>query len=160
MLRVGLGYDSHRFSSDRALVLGGVRISETGGLCGHSDADVVLHAVTDAVLGAVAAGDIGELFSDSDPKWKDAPSGQFLKKAVSIALKNGYNVINCDVTVLTEKPSLQPYKQQMRGDIAGLLGTDPEAVSVKAKTNEGMGFVGRGEGIAAIAVVLLAKEKE
>jgi len=159
MLRVGLGYDSHRFSSDRALVLGGVRITEEGGLTGYSDADPVLHAITDALLGALSAGDIGEMFPETDPRWKDAPSKTFVETAVRLASETGYNIANCDVTVCAERPKLHPHRQRMRENIANLLGVDLNAVSVKAKTNEGMGFIGRGEGIAAVAVVLLTKEE-
>ena len=137
-------------------MLAGVRIADRDGLAGHSDADVVLHAVTDAVLGALAAGDIGEHFPDTDERWRDAPSSLFLKHAVSLAKKNGYATNNCDVTILAESPSLGPHKQAMRQSIAELLEVDAAAVSVKAKTNEGMGFVGRGEGIAALAVVTLS----
>ena len=155
MARVGFGYDSHRFAADRPLVLGGVRIGEAGGLAGHSDADAVLHAVTDAILGALAAGDIGEHFPDTDPRWKDADSGAFVAEAVRLAGERGLAVGNCDVTVLAEAPRLGPHKDAMRQNIAGLLGVGAQRVSVKAKTGEGMGFVGRGEGIAAMAAVLL-----
>jgi len=156
MFKIGIGYDSHRFSAERPLVLAGVRIAERDGLAGHSDADAVLHAVTDAVLGALAAGDIGEHFPDTEDKWRAAPSGDFLKYAVTLAKKKAYALNNCDVTILAERPSLKPYKQAMRQRIAELLELDVGAVSVKAKTNEGMGFVGRGEGIAALAVVTLS----
>ena len=155
MQRIGLGYDSHRFAPGRPLVLGGVRIEHEQGLAGHSDADAVLHAITDAILGAIAAGDIGELFPDTDPQYKDADSALFVRHAVKLAKEAGCHVGNCDVTVLAERPKLAPYKQAMRSRIAELLGVEPEAVSVKAKTNEGMGFIGKGEGIAAIAVVML-----
>jgi 2-C-methyl-D-erythritol 2,4-cyclodiphosphate synthase len=157
MARIGLGYDSHRFASGRALVLGGVPIDHSAGLAGHSDADAVLHAVTDAVLGAIAAGDIGERFPDSEAKWADADSSQFLAEAVRLARRQGCRVANCDVTVLAEQPRLGPYKRRMAERIAELLGVEPACVSVKAKTNEQMGAVGRGEGIAAIAAVLLAE---
>lgn len=160
MQRIGLGYDSHRFVAGRPLVLGGVRIAHERGLAGHSDADAVLHAITDAVLGAVGAGDIGELFADSDPQWRDADSSRFLHKAVSIAKQNGYVIGNCDVTVIAEVPKLSPHKQAMRQNIAALLGVDRQAVSVKAKTNEGMGFIGRGEGIACLAVVRLDSQAQ
>lgn len=159
MFKVGFGYDSHRFANHRALVLGGLRISDKGGLSGHSDADVVLHAVTDAILGAIAAGDIGEAFPDDDPQWKDADSGIFVRHAVSLAKDLGYSVSHCDVTVLAEMPKLQPYKKAMRESMASLLDAPPEAVSVKAKTNEGMGFIGRGEGVAAIAAVTLSSAR-
>jgi len=160
MFRVGLGYDSHRFAPGRTLVLGQVRIAGCAGLAGHSDADVVLHAVTDAILGAIAAGDIGELFPDTDQKWRDADSGLFVRQAVELAVKQGCRVANCDVTVLAEEPRLGPHNLPMRNNIASLLGVAPEAVSVKAKTNEGMGFVGRREGIAALAVVALTSGRD
>jgi 2-C-methyl-D-erythritol 2,4-cyclodiphosphate synthase len=155
MFRVGMGYDSHRFAEDRRLVLGGVSIDGHAGLAGHSDADVVLHAVTDAVLGAIAAGDIGELFPDTDEQWRDADSSRFVARAVALAAERGARVVNCDVTVLTESPRLSSHKAPMRSNIAALLKVTDERVSVKAKTNEHMGFVGRGEGIAAMAIVML-----
>lgn len=139
-------------------MLGGVRIEHSLGLAGHSDADAVLHAITDAVLGALAAGDIGEMFPDSDPRWKDADSRQFLHAAVALAAQRGLHVVNCDVTVLAEQPRLSPHKQAMRASIAELLGVAAADVAVKAKTNERMGFVGRQEGLAAMAVVLLSDE--
>ena len=160
MIRVGLGYDSHRFTTGRSLVLGGVRIEHDFGLAGHSDADAVLHAVTDAILGALAAGDIGEHFPDTDPKWQDADSRDLLAAAVELVAGQGWRVGNCDVTILAQQPKLSEHKPAMRVAIAGVLGIAIEAVSVKAKTNERMGFVGRGEGIAAIAVVTLQQERE
>ena len=155
MPRIGFGYDSHRFEPGRALMLGGVEIDHDRGLAGHSDADAVLHAITDAVLGAMAAGDIGELFPDSDPQWAGADSAAFVREAVRRAESEGLAVANCDVTVLAERPKLGPAKAAMAGRIAKLLGCPVECVSVKAKTNEQMGFIGRGEGIAAFAAVLL-----
>jgi 2-C-methyl-D-erythritol 2,4-cyclodiphosphate synthase len=155
MLRIGLGYDSHRFAAGRPLVLGGVRIEHEQGLAGHSDADAVLHAVTDAILGALAAGDVGEVFPDTDPKWAGVDSAVFVAEAMRLAGEQGCKVVNCDVTVLAEAPRLGAYKRRMAERIAELLGAPPEAVSVKAKTNEQMGAIGRREGIAAMAVVLL-----
>ena len=157
MSRVGLGYDSHRFVAGRALVLGGVRVPHSAGLAGHSDADAVLHAVTDAVLGAIGAGDIGEQFPDTDPRWGGADSAIFVRHAMELAGKAGLAVGNCDVTVLCESPKLSPYKSAMKARIAELLGVAEGQVSIKAKTNEGMGWIGRNEGLAAIAVVLLQK---
>jgi len=157
MFRIGLGYDSHRFVAGRPLVLGGVRIDHDCGLAGHSDSDAVLHAITDAVLGAIAAGDIGELFPDTDPQWAEAASSVFVTEAVRRACEQGYRVVNCDVTVLAEAPKLAPYKRRMAERIAELLGVEPEAVGVKAKTNEQMGAIGRGEGIATMAAVLLTE---
>ncbi len=158
MSRIGFGYDSHRFQAGRPLVLGGVQIEHDRGLAGHSDADAALHAVTDAILGAMAAGDIGELFPDSDPELAGTHSAAFVRHAIARAADRGFRVANGDVTIIAESPILAPYKQTMRDNIAGMLGVDPEAVSVKAKTNEAMGFVGRGEGIAAFAVVLLVAQ--
>lgn len=157
MSRIGFGYDSHRFQAGRPLVLGGVQIEHDRGLAGHSDADAALHAVTDAVLGAIAAGDIGDLFPDSDPELAGADSAAFVRHATELAAGAGFRVANCDVTIIAESPMLSPYKDMMRHKIAEMLGVDPQAVSVKAKTNEGMGFVGRGEGIAALAAVLLVE---
>jgi len=136
-------------------MLGGVEIPHDLGLAGHSDADAVLHAITDAILGALAAGDIGELFPDTDPQWKDADSGMFVKRAVEMAREQGLRVGNCDVTVLAERPKLSQHRLAMRRRIAELLGVEPEAVSVKAKTSEGMGLIGNGEGLAAMAMVML-----
>jgi len=155
MQRIGFGYDSHRFAVGRALMLGGVEIPHDHGLDGHSDADAVLHAITDAILGALAAGDIGELFPDTDPQWKDADSSVFVKHAAAMAREQGLVVGNCDVTVLAERPKLSQHKLAMRRRIAELLGIEPEAVSVKAKTAEGMGQIGSGEGLAVMAVAML-----
>jgi 2-C-methyl-D-erythritol 2,4-cyclodiphosphate synthase len=155
MTRVGLGYDSHRFVAGRPLVLGGVRVEHTAGLAGHSDADAVLHAVTDALLGALGAGDIGEHFPDSDERWHGAASGVFVRHAMDLARQAGFAVGNCDVTVLCESPKLSPYKAAIRASLAALLEVAEGQVSVKAKTNEGLGWIGRGEGLAVLAVVLL-----
>jgi len=155
MQRVGFGYDSHRFATGRPLVLGGVRIEHDRGLEGHSDADAALHAVTDAVLGALALGDIGSLFADTDPRWKGADSAIFVREAVRRAGEKGFTVANCDVTILAEAPRLAPHRDAMRRNIAAALGAPAGAVSVKAKSNEQMGFVGRGEGVAAVAVVMM-----
>jgi len=158
MYKIGLGYDSHRFEPAAALVLGGIRIEHQCGLAGHSDADAVLHALTDAILGALAAGDIGECFPDNDPRWRDADSSRFVEFAVELAGRQGYRVQNCDVVILAEEPRLGPHKPQMQARIAELLGVAQDAVSVKAKTNEKMGFIGRREGIAAMAVVMLLRD--
>jgi 2-C-methyl-D-erythritol 2,4-cyclodiphosphate synthase len=155
MQRIGFGFDSHRFAAGRALVLGGVRIEHTLGLAGHSDADAVIHAVIDAILGAMGEGDIGQMFSDSDPRWKDADSAQFLRQVMALAAEKDFVVGNCDVTVITQEPKLGPYKAPMREKLAQLLGVAPGRVSVKAKTNEGMGWIGKGEGLAAMAAVLM-----
>jgi len=159
MARIGFGYDSHRFAPGRALMLGGLRVEYDKGLAGHSDADAVLHAVTDAVLGALAAGDIGELFPDSDPKWAGADSAAFVRHATKLAREAGMQIGNCDVTILAEAPKLGSLKQAMADRIAELLACPAGRVSVKAKTNEKMGFVGRSEGIAAVAVVMLEENR-
>ena len=155
MQRIGFGFDSHRLVGGKDLMLGGVRIDYAFGLAGHSDADAVLHAITDAILGAIGADDIGQQFPDTDPRWAEADSSEFIKRAVEMAAEQGCRVGNCDVTILAEQPKLAPHKAAMRQRIAELLGVCQTAVAVKAKTGEGMGFVGRGEGIAALAAVLL-----
>jgi 2-C-methyl-D-erythritol 2,4-cyclodiphosphate synthase len=155
-MRVGIGYDSHRFADARKLILGGVEIPHPQGLAGHSDADVVAHALTDAVLGAAGLGDIGALFPDSDPQWRNADSVQLLKRAyLRVVETERLQLVNADVTVVAERPSIAPYVDEMREKLAGALVAGPSQVSIKGKSNEAMGFVGRGEGIAAIAVVLL-----
>lgn len=154
-MRSGVGYDSHRFVEGRRLVLGGVEIPHERGLVGHSDADAVAHAVTDAILGAAALGDIGAHFPPSDPRWKDADSIELLRAAVRLLEERRYQVVNVDVTVICEAPKLAPHVQAMRSRLAGALGVDVDCVSVKGKTNEGMGWIGRGEGIAAIAVAVI-----
>ena len=158
MIRTGFGYDSHRFAAGKALILGGVRVDYDKGFAAHSDGDVVLHALTDAILGALAAGDIGEHFPDSDPKWAAADSSVFLQHARELAAEKG--VGNCDITILAEAPKLSPYKAKMAARIAEMLDIPAHMVSVKAKTNEGMWFVGRGEGIACLANVLLVKNED
>ena len=150
-----MGYDSHRFVSGRPLVLGGVIIPSEQGLAGHSDADAVLHAVIDALLGAAGLGDIGEHFPDTDPQWRGADSSRLAEHVVLLLENAGLRVVNCDITILAERPKLSPHKPAMRERIADLLNVDEECVSVKAKTNEGMGWIGDGSGLAAMAVVLL-----
>ncbi|CAN5713600.1 2-C-methyl-D-erythritol 2,4-cyclodiphosphate synthase [soil metagenome] len=154
-MRVGIGYDSHRFADGRPLVLGGVQIPGERGLSGHSDADAVAHALTDAILGAAAAGNIGQLFPDSDPQWKDADSMELLRTAHELVRGRGHALVQADLTVITETPRLGPHLTAMAASIAGRLGVPAGAIGVKAKTNEGMGFIGRGEGLAVIAVALL-----
>lgn len=151
-IKVGIGYDSHRFAAGRPLRLGGVTVPHTHGLAGHSDADPVLHAITDAILGAAALGDIGTFFPDDDAQWKGADSSRFVKGAIDALAKAGYTVQQVDVTIVAEKPKLVPFVQQMRAATARAIGIAMEHVSLKAKSNEGMGWVGRGEGIATIAV--------
>ena len=155
MTRVGIGYDSHRFVAGRPLVLGGVRIPHGRGLAGHSDADAVAHALTDAILGAAGAGNIGQLFPDSDPQWKDADSMELLRTAHELVRGRGHTVVQADLTVITEAPKLGPHLAAMAAALAARLGLADGAVHVKAKTNEGMGFIGRGEGLAVIAVATL-----
>lgn len=154
MIKTGLGYDSHRLVKGRPLVLGGVKISFEKGLLGHSDADVVLHAVIDALIGGAGLGDIGTLYPDSDPRWKGADSLRLLEDARK-RLGRRLAVQNVDVTLLAEAPRIGPYKNRMRAKIARALKISVDQVNVKAKTNEGMGFVGRREGLAAIAVCSL-----
>jgi len=153
--RTGIGYDSHRFVEGRPLVLGGQVIPHTMGLAGHSDADAIAHALTDAILGAAAAGDIGTHFPDTDDRWKGADSLQLLRAACALVGQRGLGVAQVDVTVILERPKLGPHIPAIRTALAGALGIAVDAVSVKAKTNEGMGFVGRGEGIATLAVATL-----
>lgn len=155
-MRIGQGYDVHRLVPGRPLVLGGVEIPYERGLEGHSDADVVLHALGDAILGAAAAGDVGEHFPPSDERWRDADSADLLRRMVEIAAAKGYRVVNCDLTVIAEQPKIGPYREPMRQRIAELLDIDIDAVGLKATTHERLGALGRGEGIAALAVVLLA----
>ena len=157
MIRVGIGYDSHRFGEGSAVVLGGVSIPHSHRLTGHSDADAVAHALIDAILGACGAGDIGRLFPDTDPANKDADSMVLLAEAAAHIRASGWAMVQCDVTVLAEEPKLAHHVDAMQRKIAGVLHVDTNAVSIKAKTNEGMGFVGRGEGIAVIAVATVAQ---
>ncbi len=157
--RVGQGLDVHRFRAGRTLRLGGVTIDAEVGLDGHSDADVALHAVTDAVLGAIGAGDIGDHFPPTDDRWRDADSRLFLQHAVGLARDKGFSTASCDLTIVAERPRIAPHRERMRRSLAAILGVDENAVSVKATTCEGLGFVGRGEGVAALAVVLLVSDE-
>lgn len=158
MYRVGQGIDVHGFAENRPLLLGGVRISETGGLTGHSDADAVLHALTDALLGAIGAGDIGEYFPSSDPRWKDSSSRLFVEEAVRLVHKHGGMVNNVDVTIIAERPRLGPHKSAIRDSVAAMTGVAANRVNVKATTTDGLGFTGRGEGLCAIAIVCIEVE--
>lgn len=153
--RVGIGYDVHRFSPGRRLILGGVRIPFREGLLGHSDADVLLHAVCDAVLGAAALGDIGKHFPDSDRRYKNISSMKLLKLVATKIRRQGYMVGNIDATLALESPKIRPYAARMQKNIARCLGIRPGQVSVKATTNEGLGFIGRQEGCVAIAIASL-----
>jgi len=158
MIRTGIGFDSHRLVEGRRLVLGGVEIPHEHGLIGHSDADVLIHALCDALLGAVADGDIGQHFSDKDSQWKDADSTMLLTRVIERLVRAGWRVVNTDVTVVAEAPRLLPYVAAMRTRLAEVMGIDRSRVSVKAKTNEGMDAVGRREGISAMAVATVAHE--
>jgi 2-C-methyl-D-erythritol 2,4-cyclodiphosphate synthase len=155
VIRIGIGYDSHRFADGRPLVLGGQTIPHGRGLAGHSDADAVSHALTDAILGAAAAGDIGTHFPDSDPAWKNADSIELLRQAAAIVRRRGYRVVQGDITVIAEAPRLGAHRDAIAATLENALALSPGSIGVKAKTNEGMGFIGRGEGIAVVAVALL-----
>ena len=156
MIRVGTGYDSHRLEAGATLVLGGVRIPHTHGLIGHSDADAVAHALIDALLGAAALGDVGRMFPDTDPAYRGADSIGLLEAASEHLREHGWVMAQCDITVIAERPKLAPYIEPMQQRVAMAVGVSPGAVSIKAKTNEGMGFIGRGEGIAVMAVATIA----
>ena len=155
MSRVGIGYDSHRFVAGRPLVLGGVTIPHAMGLAGHSDADAVAHALTDAILGAAGAGNIGQLFPDDDPQWKDADSMELLRTAHELVRGRGLTLAQADCSVIAEQPRLAPHLAEMAAALSSRLWVAAGAINVKAKTNEGMGFIGRGEGLAVIAVAVL-----
>lgn len=157
MLRIGQGYDVHRLVEDRDLWICGVKIPHSHGLLGHSDADVAIHALCDALLGALALGDIGKHFPDSDPKYKGIDSKILLGHVMQLIRKNGYDLINCDITICAEAPKFRPYIDEMRKTLASVMSVDTDQVSVKATTTEKLGFTGRREGIAALAVALLQK---
>jgi 2-C-methyl-D-erythritol 2,4-cyclodiphosphate synthase len=157
VIRVGSGHDTHRFAEGYPLVLGGVAIRHTKGLVGHSDADAVLHAVTDALLGAAGMGDIGDAFPDTDPQWEGADSRIFLRAALEMLNLKGWKPVNLDVTVFAQEPKLGPVKAAIRDSLAHLLGLPADCVNVKAKTGEKVGHIGRGEAIGAHAVVLIEK---
>lgn len=158
MFRIGYGYDVHEFDENRPLIIGGIEIEHTKGLKGHSDADVLLHAITDAILGAASLGDIGKLFPDTDQTFKDADSKILLKEAYQQVLKKGYQLGNVDATIIAEKPKFRPHIDNMRDEIATIFEVSIEDVNVKATTNEKLGFLGREEGIQAQAVVLLTNK--
>lgn len=159
MIRIGHGYDVHKLTENRKLIIGGVEIPFEKGLLGHSDADVLLHAISDALLGAASLGDIGCLFPDNDEKYKGADSLVLLKEVVSVLRNNGYSVVNIDSTLLAQRPKMRPYIEQMQNNIADACGIDSACVSVKATTEEGLGFTGAGEGMAAHAVCLIENDK-
>ena len=154
-MRIGHGYDVHRLTEGRKLILGGVEIPFEKGLLGHSDADVLSHAVMDALLGGAALGDIGQLFPDSDPAYEGADSLELLRRVTQVLGEHGYGIGNVDATVLAQRPKLAPHIPEMRERLAAAMGVEPSRVSVKATTEEGLGFTGAGEGIAAHAVALL-----
>tara|TARA_R110002096_G_scaffold183757_5_gene361834 strand:- start:2003 stop:2491 length:489 start_codon:yes stop_codon:yes gene_type:complete len=158
-IRIGYGYDVHKFEEGRKLILGGLEIPHSRGLLGHSDADVLLHAITDALLGALALGDIGKHFPDTDPKYKGGDSRVLLRDAYALLLEKGYELGNLDATVIAQEPKLSPYINSMREIIAQDLNVSVEDVSVKATTSEWLGFVGRKEGIAASATVLIVRKE-
>jgi 2-C-methyl-D-erythritol 2,4-cyclodiphosphate synthase len=155
-LRIGIGYDSHKLEKERKLVIGGITIPFEKGLIGHSDADVLCHAITDSIIGALGLGDIGKHFPDTDPKWKDFSSIEILKYIVELMRANGYEVSWIDSYVIAERPKLSPYIESMK-EALSRSGIPSGLINIKAKTNEGMGFIGRCEGIAAYAVCLLKK---
>lgn len=155
MLRIGHGFDVHRFAEGRGCILGGVDVPSQRGLLGHSDADVVTHALMDAILGALRAGDIGQLFPDDDPAFEGADSLVLLSRVMDVVRERGARVLDCDCTIAAQAPRLAPYRDQMRGNLARAMGVDVGCVGMKATTTERLGFVGREEGIAAWAVVLL-----
>ncbi|MDI3533730.1 MAG: 2-C-methyl-D-erythritol 2,4-cyclodiphosphate synthase [Thermosediminibacterales bacterium] len=155
MMRVGIGYDAHKLSENRRLVLGGVEIPYEKGLLGHSDADVLIHAIMDSLLGACGKGDIGKIFPDTDDSFKDVSSLVLLKKIREIIYENGYSIINIDSVIVAQKPKLSKYIHKMVENIAGILEISTDCVNVKATTTEGMGFCGKGEGISAYAVSCL-----
>jgi 2-C-methyl-D-erythritol 2,4-cyclodiphosphate synthase len=155
-IRTGLGYDCHRFEAGRRLVLGGIEIEHPTGLAGHSDADVLTHAVIDALLGAAALHDIGHHFPDTDERYRDADSLELLRATVGLLEEHGFTVVNVDATVVIERPKLAPARERIRASLAGAIGIPMAQVSVKATRGEGMGFVGREEGAAALAVATVA----
>jgi 2-C-methyl-D-erythritol 2,4-cyclodiphosphate synthase len=155
MTRTGIGYDCHRFAAGRRLVLGGVEIAHEQGLAGHSDADVLTHAIIDALLGAAALGDIGQHFPDTDERYRDADSLGLLRSAAEAVRAAGYEVVNLDASVVIERPAVAPHREEIRSRLAEALALAPEQVNVKATRGEGMGFVGREEGAAALAVATL-----
>jgi len=157
MFRIGIGYDTHRLAEGRPLILGGVRIESERGAEGHSDADALAHAITDAILGALCEGDIGTHFPDRDPRWKNADSLQLLARVVWLASQSGYKVTNVDANVVLERPRLRPHIQEMRERLAEVLACEANCVSVKARTGEGMDAVGEGHAVVAQAVVLLGR---
>ena len=159
-MRVGFGYDVHKFAEGRKLILGGVEIPHSLGLLGHSDADVLLHAIADALLGAAALGDIGVHFPDNDSAYKDIDSMILLKRTVDLLKEKDYDIINIDATIVAQKPKISPYSAKMKENIAKCLGIDPDFVNIKATTTEKLGFEGREEGISSHCICLIEKRKD
>jgi 2-C-methyl-D-erythritol 2,4-cyclodiphosphate synthase len=158
MFRIGQGYDVHAFAEERPLIIGGVTIPHDKGLIGHSDADVLLHAITDAALGAIGEGDIGRHFPDTDAAFKDADSAKLLEEIWKVVEERGYELGNIDCTIIAQRPKMAPHIEEIRGRVAQLLKADPSQVNVKATTTEKLGFTGREEGIASLASILLVKK--
>ncbi len=156
-IRIGTGYDIHRLVPDRKLILGGIEVEHELGLLGHSDADVLIHAIIDALLGAAALGDIGTYFPDTSNEYKDADSAVLLRETADLLINAGYEIVNIDSSLICQKPKLAPYIQRMRQNLADILGIDISEISIKAKTNEKLDSVGRGEAIAALTAVLITK---
>ncbi len=158
MIRTGIGYDIHRLVEERKLFLGGIEIPYVKGLIGYSDGDVVLHAIADAMLGALSMGDIGQYFPNNDPQYKDVPSREILKKILEMVAKKRFGINNVDTMILAEEPKIHPFREKMIEAIAGILGVEKDKVNIKATTNEGVGSIGRGDAIAAYAVVTLEEK--
>ncbi len=156
--RTGIGYDVHRLADERKLFIGGVEIPYLKGLLGCSDADVLIHAICDALLGAISAGDIGELFPDTDPEYQGIASVELLKVTLGLVRKNGYEIVNLDTVIIAEEPKMSPFKARIQENLSKIMNIDKDRVSIKAKTNEGLGELGRKEGIACFATVLIKKE--
>jgi 2-C-methyl-D-erythritol 2,4-cyclodiphosphate synthase len=157
-LRIGVGVDAHAFSDDAALVLGGVDFPGERGLAGHSDGDVVAHALIDAILGAAGLGDIGELFPSGDPQWLDASSIRLLQRAYEVVRGSGWELVNADCVLIGEEPRIAPVRAAMQARLAGVMGVELDRIAVRATTTDGLGFTGRGEGLAAQAVALLGRQ--
>ena len=157
-MRVGLGYDVHRLVEDRKLILGGIDIPFEKGLLGHSDADVLIHAICDAILGAAGLGDIGVHFPDTDPAYKDISSIKILRKTFQMMRSKGFSVVNIDTVIFAEMPKLSPYRQAMQTTLAAAMELEPQRINIKATTTEGLGMIGKGQGIGAMCVVMISKD--
>jgi len=157
MMRIGFGYDVHKFSENRELILGGVKIPFEKGLLGHSDADVLIHAIIDAIIGAMGVGDIGKYFPDSDERFRGISSVKLMEMVHKMLIENKYRIVNIDTTLVLQKPKILPYVDEMKERICNILEIDKNQINIKGKTTEGLGFEGRGEGVSAYAVVLIEK---